>query len=172
MGAFEETLGGKEGIPISAVQAVAHGGNPIKGSHLRTYSNGLVRCVSAVLHIPRDVTLGLAESFRVAPQLYGDESVRAAPVITGVSTGIAAAGRSLGTGLYDGLTGFVLQPVQGAKKSGMLGCAKGVGKGIGGLVFKPCAGACGVPGYALEGVHSEIRGLVNRHRPKSGRKWK
>lgn len=42
--------------------------------------------------------------------------------------------------MYDGITGFVTQPIDGAKKEGVAGLIKGFGKGIGGLMLKPTAG--------------------------------
>ena len=48
--------------------------------------------------------------------------------------------QGFGLGFYDGITGLVTQPLEGAKREGFSGLAKGFGKGIGGLVFKPGAG--------------------------------
>lgn len=48
--------------------------------------------------------------------------------------------QGLGYGLYDGITGFFLQPVKGAQKEGPVGFLKGFGKGLGGIVCKPAAG--------------------------------
>ena len=42
--------------------------------------------------------------------------------------------------MYDGITGLVTQPLEGAKKEGVVGLVKGFGKGIGGVVLKPNAG--------------------------------
>lgn len=44
--------------------------------------------------------------------------------------------------MYDGISGLVTQPLEGAKKEGVAGLLKGFGKGIGGVVFKPSAGMC------------------------------
>ena len=49
--------------------------------------------------------------------------------------------KEFGFGLYDGITGLVTQPLRGAKREGMSGLIKGFGKGIGGIVIKPQAGA-------------------------------
>lgn len=48
--------------------------------------------------------------------------------------------QGLGFGLYDGISGFVMQPVRGVQREGAVGLLKGFGKGVGGLVCKPCAG--------------------------------
>ena len=46
----------------------------------------------------------------------------------------------MGFGIYDGVTGLVTQPVEGARQEGTLGFAKGLGKGLGGAMIKPIAG--------------------------------
>jgi len=43
-------------------------------------------------------------------------------------------------GLFDGLTGIVTLPYRGARKEGISGFGKGIGQGLGGLVFKTGAG--------------------------------
>lgn len=48
--------------------------------------------------------------------------------------------KELGLGLYDALSGLVTQPIDGGKREGALGVAKGIGWGFGGLVLKPIAG--------------------------------
>jgi sterol 3beta-glucosyltransferase len=48
--------------------------------------------------------------------------------------------QELGYGFYDGFTGVVTHPLDGAKGEGLLGFAKGVGKGFVGLISKPVAG--------------------------------
>lgn len=48
--------------------------------------------------------------------------------------------QEFGFGFYDGISGLVTQPLEGAKKEGMAGFVKGFGKGIGGVVLKPGAG--------------------------------
>lgn len=41
--------------------------------------------------------------------------------------------------MYDGISGLVTQPYK-ARNEGSAGIMKGIGKGIGGLIFKPGAG--------------------------------
>lgn len=86
-----------------------------------------------------DFSLGLAQGFHNAPKLYGDD-VRPAQKITGFGSGLKAAGKGLSLGLYDGISGLVMQPIKGAKEDGPTGLIKGFGKGIGGVVLKGGAG--------------------------------
>ena len=111
-----------------------------------------------VIMIPGDVTLSLSRGFHNAPRLYHDHMVGPLPKVMGIRTGFQAAGKVSLTlfietstffilipqeftdGFYQGITGLVTQPHQGAKKSGSMGLLKGVGKGIGGIIVKPAAG--------------------------------
>ena len=51
--------------------------------------------VGAGLKSPMDFTLGLARGFHNAPKLYGDDSVRQADKVTGLQSGLKAAGKVL-----------------------------------------------------------------------------
>ena len=111
-----------------------------------------------VIMVPGDATLSLSRGFHNAPRLYHDQMVGALPRVMGIRSGFQAAGKvslsllletsllfililqEFTDGFYQGITGLVTQPHQGAKKSGSTGLLKGVGKGIGGIIFKPAAG--------------------------------
>jgi hypothetical protein len=45
------------------------------------------------LKAPTDFTLAVAKGFHNAPLLYGDDTVREPPKITGIKSGLKAAGR-------------------------------------------------------------------------------
>ncbi|MCJ1402082.1 hypothetical protein MMC11_005301 [Xylographa trunciseda] len=118
---------------------------------------GVGRIVGVGLKSPMDFTLSLAKGFHNAPKLYGDESVRQSDRITGLQSGLRAAGKEFGFGFYDGITGLVTQPLEGAKKEGMAGLIKGFAKGLGGVVLKPGAAIWGLPGYTFKGVYMELQ---------------
>ena len=120
---------------------------------------GVQRIVSAGLKSPMDFTVSLAKGFRNAPKLYGDDTVRKPDQITDFKSGIRAATKEFGYGMYDGITGLVTQPAMGAKKEGAAGFFKGIGKGIGGVVFKPGAAIWGIPGYTMKGIYREMAKL-------------
>ena len=105
---------------------------------------------------PMDLSLAIAQGFHNAPRLYGDSTVRTPPRISGIQSGLRAAGSEFVFGVYDGVTGLALQPYHGARDNGALGFVKGVGKGIGGFVLKDLAAIIGPFGYTLKGVHKEI----------------
>ena len=117
------------------------------------------KIVSAGVKSPMDFTLSLAKGFHNAPKLYGDDTVRQNEKIVGLQSGLKVAGKEFGYGFYDGITGLVTQPLQGAKEEGFAGFLKGAAKGIGGVVLKPAAGIWGLPGYTAKGLYSEIAKL-------------
>lgn len=114
------------------------------------------KIISAGVKSPMDFTLSLAKGFHNAPKLYGDDTVRQNEKIVGLHSGLKVARKELTYGFYDGITGLVTQPLQGAKKEGAAGFFKGAAKGLGGLVLKPAAGIWGLPGYTAKGIYSEI----------------
>lgn len=116
-----------------------------------------------LLEAPMDFTLSLAQGFHNAPKLYGDDTVRDPEKITGFHSGLKAAGKGLGLGLYDGISGLVTQPMKGAKEEGTAGFLKGVGKGIGGVVLKSGAGIPPSPFEILS-----LRKLINPCRSYMG----
>ena len=103
-----------------------------------------------------DLSLAIAQGFHNAPRLYGDSTVRTAPHISGIQSGLRAAGLEFALGIYDGFTGLFLQPYNGAREGGPAGFIQGVGKGIGGFVLKDLAAIVGPFGYTMKGVHKEI----------------
>ena len=103
-----------------------------------------------------DLSLAIAQGFHNAPRLYGDTTVRTPPRVSGIRSGLRAAGSEFTFGIYDGVTGLFLQPYRGAQKNGALGFVQGVGKGFGGFVLKDIAAIIGPFGYTLKGVHKEI----------------
>ncbi|KAL8828313.1 MAG: hypothetical protein Q9170_006662 [Blastenia crenularia] len=123
-------------------------------------SKGMGNMVGAGLKIPQTVTLDLAQGFHNAPRLYGDDTVRKADKVTGIQSGLKAAGKGFTLGIYDGISGLATQPVRGAQKGGVTGFLKGFGKGIGGAVLKPSAAACSLPGYTFKGIHKEVQKLL------------
>ena len=54
---------------------------------------GIGRFIGAGIKSPMDFTLGLARGFHNAPKLYGDETVRRPDKVTGIQSGLKAAGK-------------------------------------------------------------------------------
>jgi len=63
---------------------------------------------------------------------------------------------SLGTGIFDGVTGIVTKPISGAKKDGFTGVLTGLGKGVLGVVTKPVSGVLDCGAGVIGGVRKAI----------------
>ncbi|MCJ1427781.1 hypothetical protein MMC29_005686, partial [Sticta canariensis] len=117
---------------------------------------GLAKSGEALAKVPMDLALAIAQGFHNAPRLYGDSTVRTPTRISGIKSGLRAAGKEFTFGIYDGVSGLVLQPYNGAKQEGPLGFVQGLGKGFGGFVLKDIAAVIGPIGFTLKGVHKEL----------------
>ncbi|GAB7349365.1 hypothetical protein MBLNU459_g8492t2 [Dothideomycetes sp. NU459] len=122
-------------------------------------SKGLGRFTKALVKSPMEVSISLTKGFNNLPKLWGDDTVRPEARVSDFMSGAKAAGKEFGLGWYDGVTGLVTQPRQGARKDGASGFFKGIGKGMAGFVTKPGAGSCGVLSYMMKGVHKEVQKL-------------
>lgn len=103
-----------------------------------------------------DLTLAIAQGFHNAPRLYGDKTVRRPVRITGIQSGLKAAGKEFVFGIYDGVSGLVTQPYNGARDGGALGLARGVAMGLSGFVLKDLAAIFGPFGYTFKGVEKQL----------------
>jgi hypothetical protein len=115
------------------------------------------------LRAPVAFFYNLANGFHNSPTiLLSDRTVRSYPPITGFNSGLVRSGKEFGFGLYDGVTGLISQPYRGYKdaddrnQTPAVGILKGIGRGIGGLVFKTGAAVTGIPGYGFKGLEREI----------------
>jgi UDP:flavonoid glycosyltransferase YjiC (YdhE family) len=119
-------------------------------------TSGFGQAASAIAKAPVDLSLALAQGFHNAPRLYGDDTVRRPVRVTGISSGLKAARKEFGYGVYDGFTGVVRLPIRGAKQDGAVGFAKGTGMGLMGFVLKNISAVAGPVGYTLKGVVKQV----------------
>jgi hypothetical protein len=54
---------------------------------------GVSRIVGTGLKAPMDFTLNISKGFNNVPKIYGDDTVRKQQEVTGVASGLAAAGK-------------------------------------------------------------------------------
>eukprot|EP01095_Lingulamoeba_sp_RSL-Kostka_P000738 TRINITY_DN11022_c0_g1_i1.p1 TRINITY_DN11022_c0_g1~~TRINITY_DN11022_c0_g1_i1.p1 ORF type:complete len:360 (+),score=133.32 TRINITY_DN11022_c0_g1_i1:132-1211(+) len=69
-------------------------------------------------------------------------------IIQGIGSGV----KDLGTGIFDGITGVVVDPLKGARNEGGMGFIRGVRKGLTGLVLKPIVGVVDMVTDTTEGI--------------------
>ncbi|KAL1900168.1 hypothetical protein Sste5346_002478 [Sporothrix stenoceras] len=107
----------------------------------------------ALAMAPIELYFALCQGFHNAPRLYGDDTVRRPAHVTGIKSGLKAAGHEFVFGIYDGVTGLVRLPIRFAcKGGGAHGFVRGVGMGIMGFILKDISAIIGPFGYALKGL--------------------
>ncbi|KAI7397610.1 glycosyltransferase family 1 protein [Hortaea werneckii] len=123
----------------------------------RDAGEGFKRSGFALLSMPNDLHVAIAQGFHNAPRLWGDATVRKPVRITGLKSGWVAARREFGYGIYDGWTGLVTQPY-GDYKDGvtvpakLAGLGVGFGKGLGGFVVKNVSAVVAPPAFVGKGL--------------------
>ncbi|OTB08554.1 glycosyltransferase family 1 protein, partial [Hypoxylon sp. CI-4A] len=124
--------------------------------YLNEIEEGVGKTGRALAHAPVDLSLALAQGFHNAPRLYGDETVRRPIRVTGIRSGLKAAGHEFVFGIYDGITGLVRLPIRGAKQDGIKGIFTGIVMGLTGFVLKDIAAVIGPIGYTLKGIAKQV----------------
>ncbi|KAK4118847.1 glycosyltransferase family 1 protein [Parathielavia appendiculata] len=108
-----------------------------------------------------DMPLAVSEGLRNAPRLYGGD-VYDPGRVTDWKSGGAAAGKNFVHGLVEGFGGLVVKPVQGARKEGALGAAKGAGVGLLNMGTKVSSGVLGLAALSGQGLYLSGRSLVHK----------
>jgi hypothetical protein len=75
-----------------------------------------------------------------------------------VALGIGSGVQKLAKGFVEGVTGVVRAPIRGAEKRGLEGFAKGIGKGLLGLLVKPVIGISDGITDVMIGVKGSVEG--------------
>ena len=96
----------------------------------------------------RDNITGLGSGIKVAAKVFPPPQIHLQP-FTDPTQGLIY-------NLFDGFTGLAYQPYHEARKDGVPGFGKGLGKGFGGLVFKTTAAFIGVPAYSMKGLEKQF----------------
>ncbi|KAF9877286.1 hypothetical protein CkaCkLH20_04986 [Colletotrichum karsti] len=136
---------------MSSVETATTVDNPVE-DYATGVGEGVGKTATAIARAPVDLSMALAQGFHNAPRLYGDDTVRRPPRVTGIRSGLKAAGKEFAFGIYDGTTGLVRLPVRGAKKDGVKGFVKGTGMGVTGFVLKDLSAIISPFGYTLKGI--------------------
>jgi len=88
-----------------------------------------------------------------------------------IGEGLVMGAQSFGKGLFDGVTGIVRKPVEGAMKDGVEGFAKGLGQGLIGVAVKPVAGVLDMATRTTEGIRNTTQLQQNRGRVRPPRSF-
>ena len=135
----------------------------VKPLHLIAATKDILGIMQVILTFPMNFMMSLARGFHNAPRIYGDETVRQPSHVTNLQSGLKAAAKEFGYGIFDGISGLVTQPLSGIEQEGAQGLLKGIGKGFGGLIIKPASAVVGLPTYTIRGLCAEARKIRTRH---------
>ncbi|UYV60541.1 hypothetical protein LAZ67_1001454 [Cordylochernes scorpioides] len=69
-----------------------------------------------------------------------------------IGQGLAQSSKGLVMGVFEGITGVITKPIEGAQEEGIEGFFKGVGKGLLGIVARPTSGAIDFASGSLDVV--------------------
>ncbi|XP_065320844.1 intermembrane lipid transfer protein VPS13A-like isoform X3 [Gordionus sp. m RMFG-2023] len=78
--------------------------------------------------------------------------------------GVARGGKGLVMGFYEGVTGIVKKPIEGAKQEGATGFFKGFGKGLVGVVARPTSGVVDFASSSFQGIKRLAENVEEVHR--------
>ncbi|KAH8114206.1 glycosyltransferase family 1 protein [Phellopilus nigrolimitatus] len=112
---------------------------------------GVIKTTTAIPRGVMNIILSIHEGLHNMPQLYGSD-IRERDTVDGFASGVKTAGKGLYYGYYDGITGLVREPLEGAKKEGFVGFVKGAGRSFVNATVRPAAGIVGVVAHPLYGV--------------------
>lgn len=112
------------------------------------------------------------------PGIMGSTARHTKPV-TGFVSGMAEGGKALGFGLWDGIFGLFLDPIDGARREGFAGFGKGLGRGstslppvscafyactdvsAANLFFRPLAGTLGFFVHPTRGAAQSVKAIFS-----------
>ncbi|KAJ3846924.1 glycosyltransferase family 1 protein [Lentinula lateritia] len=112
---------------------------------------GIIHTTTAIPKGVMKIVSSIHEGFHNMPKLYGSD-VRQPGKVTDFSSGVKEAGKGLFYGYYDGITGLVSEPWQGAQKGGFTGAVKGAGRSFINATMRPAAGIVGVVANPIQGA--------------------
>lgn len=122
---------------------------------------GIIHTTTAIPQGIMKIVFSVHEGFQNVPELYGSK-VRKPGKVTGFTSGLKEGGKSIFYGYYDGITGLIKEPVQGAKKEGFIGAIKGSARSFVNVTMRPAAGIMGFIAYPLQGAWKSMQSEVGR----------
>ena len=130
---------------------------PLVEELAKSTGHNLSKVGKGVVKLPMNLLVGVTQGFHNAPRLYGDETVRRPPRVSGFKSGLRAGRDEFAYGVWDAWTGVVTQPYHGAKEHGVVGGLEGTAIGVGGFVLKNIAALFGPIAYTLKGIEKETQ---------------
>nr|GAT54436.1 glycosyltransferase family 1 protein [Mycena chlorophos] len=124
---------------------------------------GVIKTTTAIPRGVIDIVVSLHEGIYNMPKLYGSK-VRKAGKVTDFASGIKEGGKGLFYGYYDGITGLVREPYEGAKKDGFAGAIKGSLRSFANATIRPAGGIAGAISHPIQGLWKSVQPPVTAKR--------
>lgn len=137
------------------------------GRGVKSLGTKLVFGVAGFMKAATGSVAGVASKVTFDEEYQRERSKRMRVRPKHVGDGMSMAAGHFGRGLYDGITGVFTKPYEGAKKDGLLGGIKGIGKGLVGLITKPIIGTFDMLTTGADALRGGLTddNLRQRHRP-------
>ncbi|KAF7303781.1 Glycosyltransferase family 1 protein [Mycena indigotica] len=144
----------RTGMQTAGAMAAASGKS--LGQFMTSYVKGVVV----------DIPLAVTEGLRGVPRMYGQEPTDHG-AITDWKSGAVVAGKTFVIESAVGIADIFYQPYKGARDDGILGFAKGIGKGCTNAVFKSSGATLALFAYPGQGIVKSIRATAHEKTRKA-----
>lgn len=108
-----------------------------------------------------DLPLAAAEGMRAVPRLYG-EDVRVNAPVHDWRSGMTVGCSVFAHGVYEGFADIFVQTYRGKQKSGSLGVAEGLCKGLVSLAAKTGSATIGLVAYPNQGIYRSLQAAMRK----------
>nr|XP_019043873.1 hypothetical protein I302_07144 [Kwoniella bestiolae CBS 10118]OCF22803.1 hypothetical protein I302_07144 [Kwoniella bestiolae CBS 10118] len=113
---------------------------------------GIINTTTAIPKGMVNIIDNIYEGMENIPQMIGSERVRERGKVDDFESGVREGAKGVFYGYWDGITGLVREPVEGAKKEGFVGAIKGMGRSYVNVTARPAAGIVGAISLPIRGL--------------------
>ncbi|WVF67372.1 hypothetical protein IAT40_002127 [Kwoniella sp. CBS 6097] len=117
---------------------------------------GIINTATAIPKGMMNIIDHVSEGMDNIPKLIGSSS-RERGKVHDFESGVREGAKGVFYGYWDGITGLVTEPVEGAKKEGFVGALKGMGRSYINATARPAAGIMGAMSLPLRGAAKSFR---------------
>ncbi|WVQ94968.1 hypothetical protein IAU59_002059 [Kwoniella sp. CBS 9459] len=117
---------------------------------------GIINTATAIPKGMMNIINHVSQGMDNIPKLIGSSS-RERGKVSDFESGVREGAKGVFYGYWDGITGLVTEPVEGAKKEGFVGAIKGMGRSYINATARPAAGIMGAMSLPLRGAAKSFR---------------
>ncbi|WRT69975.1 uncharacterized protein IL334_006966 [Kwoniella shivajii] len=117
---------------------------------------GIINTTTAIPRGMMKIIDNIYEGMDNIPRMIGSES-REVGKVDDFQSGVTEGAKGVFYGYWDGITGLVKEPVEGAKKEGFVGAIKGMGRSYVNATVRPAIGIMGAISLPLRGATKAFR---------------